>query len=236
MKDGKLKDFLKYNVITKPLYRIYQNKKRKKYIERRTEGLEKFTRNSMEVMKEIQEVFPRFSGKIDFFFSFGTLLGIIRDGRLLGRDMDLDMVVLLDNNEEIFKFREYLINNGFDRLHSFEVNGVGINQDAFIFNDVMVDINYAKPAINKYNNYLFYDLPEQRNKVLIFSFTFTKTVKYKFGDIQINIPENPDQYLAETYGDDWKIPNPNYIYWENPKAIKTDLTGDVEVINRFKYC
>ena len=55
-------------------------------------------------------------------------------------------------------------------------------------------------------------------------------------DIQINIPENPDQYLAETYGDDWKIPNPNYIYWENPKAIKTDLTGDVEVINRFKYC
>ncbi len=192
--------------------------------------------NSFHVMREIQNVFPRFSDEIDFFFAFGTLLGIIRDEKLLSRDMDLDMVVFLKSDKEIEKFRRYLQNNGFERLHSYRVSGVGINQDTFIYDDVMVDINYAKKSDKKYYNYLFYDIPEGKNKILIFPFTYLGSKTFEFENTILNIPNNPELYLEEIYGSDWHIPNPKYIYWENPQAIKIDLSGEVEIINKFKDC
>ena len=48
----------------------------------------------------------------------------------------------------------------------------------------------------------------------------------------INLPDKTEQFLKYVYGDNWMIPDPNYIYWENPSAIKIDLKGDINYIDR----
>lgn len=230
-----IKSIVKNSTITKPIYHLIRNIKELYRKKRRKDGIKVFEKSSLIVMKSIQDIFQNYPDQLDYFFAYGTLLGIIRDGKLLSRDMDLDMVVFLENDEKISEFRKFLKKNGFKRLHSFYIDNVGINQDAFIFQNVMVDINYAKPAGNRYYNYNFYDLPEEKNKVLIFPFTYSGSEKYTFESISINIPKNPDIYLEETYGKEWKIPNPKYIYWENPQTIKTELKGRVENVRKFKY-
>ena len=47
-----------------------------------------------------------------FFFDMGTLLGIVREGRLLKHDMDIDIGVRLKDEEEIKALRETLISKG----------------------------------------------------------------------------------------------------------------------------
>lgn len=234
MNKKEIKKIIKDNALTKPFYKAYMAVKDIQRNRRREKGKEIFIDSGESVMRDVQKILSSYEG-IEFFFAYGTLLGIIRDGKLLGRDMDLDMVVLLDDDKEIVRFRDYIVKKGFQRLHSFSVDGVGINQDAFMYKNIMIDLNYAKTNGNKKYNYNFYDLPEEKNKILIFPFTFTGCVKYNFNGFDINVPENPELYLEETYGKDWRIPNPEYIYWENPQTIKTELKGKVEVINQFKF-
>lgn len=234
MNKKEIKDYIKQNAFTKPFYKVYKDIKDIPRNRRREKGRKIFIDSGESVMRDVQKIISSCEN-IEFFFAYGTLLGIIRDGKLLGRDMDLDMVVLLDHDEDINRFRDYVVKKGFKRLHSFSVDGVGINQDAFLYKNIMIDINYAKTNGSKKYNYNFYDLPEEKNKILIFPFTYTRSVKYKFNDFDVNVPENPELYLEETYGKDWRIPNPKYIYWENPQTIKTELTGKIEIINELEF-
>lgn len=40
-----------------------------------------------------------------------------------------------------------------------------------------------------------------------------------FKDRKCFLPNPPEQYLEERYGKDWKIPDPDYKYWKDCKAI-----------------
>jgi hypothetical protein len=39
----------------------------------------------------------------------------------------------------------------------------------------------------------------------------SKTIKYKFYDTEVNIPEKYEEFLELIYGKDWKIPQKRYI-------------------------
>lgn len=233
MSDNFIKKFLKNNIYTKG---IYAAAKERYHRRRKEKGIKIFNDRGTSILFHTQEIICKSGLNLDFFFAFGTLLGIIRDGELLGRDMDLDMVVFVQDNEDVFRFRSYLEKNDYIRLHSFEVDGVGITQDAFIYDDIMIDINYARKYEDVYYNYIFFNLQTEKNKILIFPFSTGKTKQIKFKNYGINVPSEPEKYLKETYGEKWQIPDPNYIFWENKQAIKTDLKGKVKIINKFKYC
>ena len=61
-----------------------------------------FTTRSKKVVNIVQNIFEE-SG-YPFFFDMGTLLGIVRDGKLLKRDMDIDMGIYIENEDEIAKW------------------------------------------------------------------------------------------------------------------------------------
>ena len=51
--------------------------------------------------------------------------------------------------------------------------------------------------------------------------------KIEFKGKKINVPKDRESYLAERYGDNWKIPDKNYVYWKGPSITATDYVGHI---------
>lgn len=163
-----------------------------------------------------------------FFIDAGTLIGIYRDGKLLKRDMDVDMAVKINGQEDALKVRQILMDNGFILKYKFSTPKNGLIQDAFDYDGIRVDMCYFKSSdINDYCHILYGDN-------LIAKMTFskingTRLIKYK--DQEVYIPENTEKYLEERYGKSWRIPDPFFKYWEAPCVTYEDGEGITEIAN-----
>ena len=169
-------------------------------------------------IKDIQRVLE----KEKFIFCFGTLLGIVRDNKILGRDLDIDIGVLVESEKDIAKIRNLLVLNGYKQHVRFTVDTVGINQEAFFKNRVNIDVSYFFLKNERYITYLLYE----KDKVLMFDIGNKFSIKkicYK--NMMINVPSNAESVLENIYGSDWRIPNKSYKYWENKCATKLTLKG-----------
>lgn len=233
MNKKEIKEYLKQNCLTKNIYAVLREFKQRKHKRKKQLGMIQFENKGVEILFYTQKIF-KLSG-VKFFIANGTLLGIIRDNKLITRDMDIDVIVYLEENSKIEDFRKVLIENKYEILHSFSVEDIGITQDTFVIDDVMVDVSYVRKVENKYYPYVLYNTEDEKNKVIVFPFTSGETKEYKYNGIEINVPDNPELFLEESYGKDWRIPNPNYIYWENENGIKLDLKGNIQIYNHFKY-
>jgi tetratricopeptide (TPR) repeat protein len=141
---------------------------------------------------------------IPFFLSDGTLLGIHRDGELLSHDHDIDiglswdiprqeLVNLISQSENFAISEDQLLSGKFDWNIpvSHKTNGVSI--DFFFF----------KPE----GEFLDCGLDHLPNPMVWrFSAFKTKLIQYRGNDYAV--PENPEQYLIEAYGPNWRIPDP----------------------------
>lgn len=130
--------------------------------------------------------------QIPFFLISGTLLGCIREGKLLGHDKDIDIGVWDD--QDIGELIKYIRNSGcFYILPSYSkgilvirhVNGVTID----IFVHYREDDDYWHAGgKSKWHNSPF------------------TLIEHDFLGDKYLIPENYDLNLTENYGDDWRIP------------------------------
>ena len=68
-------------------------------------------KNGVQTVKAVQEILSETG--VFFFFDMGTLLGIVREGRLLKHDMDIDIAVVVSCEEEkmTLVFSSTLINS-----------------------------------------------------------------------------------------------------------------------------
>lgn len=228
MSDNFLKKSLRTNSITSGVY----NKIRELYhIKKNKKAMKLFEDKSIEVLHKTQFDLAKYNQELQFFFAYGTLLGIIRDNKLLKRDMDIDIIVLWTDNIIIDEFRKYMNEKKYKRVHSFYIEDIGVVQDSFVSNDILIDIHYARVKNGRCETYLLYSDEKKDNAVIIFPFSKQKITEYTFAGNHVFVPLNPDLFLKETYGDEWRIPNPHYKYWENRCAIKTELLGKTEKIS-----
>lgn len=176
-----------------------------------------------DVVSKVQKTLSQTS-KV-FFFDMGTLLGIYRDGRLLKRDMDIDVGVQISSSSDIDEIRSVLSSNNFIHKFIFSTDIHGVIQDTFTCEGITVDISYYRQEGNQDYIYMIYNADD----VLKMLCHHVKGVMlYSFGKIMINVPENTDLYLTDRYGKDWKIPDPNYKYWEGPSVVKVEGHGICE--------
>lgn len=188
-----------------------------------------FRNNSTVVIRELQSLL-HVNGSF-FYFDFGTLMGIFRDGQLLLRDMDIDLSVRIEDQDEIKIIRDLLAQNRFRHKYIFKCEGVGVIQDTFERKGVTVDVNYYRQIEDDDYCYLLYDENEVQGKVLQWRCHHVNTpLKYNFNGIKVNIPDDPEQHLADRYGPSWRIPDPSYKYWENPMAKHVEASGWIETL------
>lgn len=161
-----------------------------------------------------------------FFVDMGTLLGIYRDGRLLKRDMDIDIGIQIGTTSDIDTVRGLLISNGFKHKYIFSSNLHGVIQDTFVYRNVVIDFSYYKQLGDKDFCYMLYDSELEKNKVIMMTCShISGTTCLNYHGNKINIPNNTVKYLSDRYGTNWRIPDPNYKYWEGPSTTEVDGYG-----------
>lgn len=192
-----------------------------------------FEKNSCKVMKEVQLSLSECCNISMFFFMFGTLLGVYRDKKLIKNDMDIDVGVYLLGEDSLLDFRTYMESKGFCLIHFYLLEDGRVIQDSYEKHGIKIDIAFLQQSTNCDYCFLMYEEESKKENVLLFPFVSVNEIeKYAFSDFQINVPKHTEQYLADTYGEDWKQPNPKYKYWENPNAKNTEFTASIVYCNK----
>lgn len=211
--------------VFKPLYKCYSwilERPIRKCLQENGNGVIRYIQNAL-------------SDKFFFFFDMGTLLGIVREGMILKHDYDIDVAVYIKDRGEIDKVRAAVVSGECALMRSFYIDEVGVVEDSFLMNNIRFDICYYELVDNKHVCYLFRTDPYKLvNDGLRLVFRLkcepiVHTEKIKFSNFFVNVPEDPEDYLRERYGDSWRMPDKNFCFWNGPTAEMTDLIGKCKV-------
>lgn len=215
----KIKLLLRTSKYTKWLYSKlydlwYKNKIQNKQSHIQANGVEtiKFLQNSLEKQG------------VNFFFDMGTLLGIIREGRLLKHDLDIDVAVFNEDEGEIAEIKNALLKLGCTHKFRYVVEDIGIVEDSYVLNNIKFDLSYYRKEDEKDICYLAYidsekNYPDnQLSTVKLSCDKIRNTKKILFEGFQINVPEKPEHYLSQRYGENWTVPDKGYVYWKGPST------------------
>lgn len=145
--------------------------------------------------------------QVPYFIAFGTLLGIVRDGELLPFDKDMDVGLpwdmdrheLMDRIEAhgdwLVKGREHLDAHELQWTFAIVHKPTGILTDLFFFKsegDTMLS-----------------GLGEEPNP-LLWRFSAIDIGSIAYRGVQLPAPADPERFMLEIYGEDWRVPNPYF--------------------------
>jgi hypothetical protein len=167
---------------------------------------------------------------VDFWLDFGTLLGVHRDGKLIGHDTDVDIAIYLEDYSE--RIEQAMIKQGFTYSRRCELEkGKRALEQSFCYKGVYIDIFYYSKRGDKNICHIFF-LNESKNRIPREVYTTnTGFKKIVFLDKEWNIPSNPDLRLIETYGPDYKIPLPN---WHTPRdCLNSKILNEIGDVHDF---
>lgn len=141
------------------------------------------------------------------FACYGTLLGLVRDGRLMPFDKDIDLGL---PHCEMEKARQCLENNGWVHIPAMGLT----NPVAFIHpvKNITVDLSgfVVDPATDTtYTGFWLDDVPTNWQR-----HTFYPPVELEKSESPTGQPiwslSNPRDWLEAIYGADWKVPDPTF--------------------------
>lgn len=156
------------------------------------------------------------------FVSYGTLLGAVRDGALIGHDNDLDISYVsrepypVDVVREGFRVERALLDAGWNvrRGSGARLNvRIKLSAGGARFVDVFT-ANWVDGIVYMPSDTGF-EIPIE--EVLPLS-----TVSLHGHDVPA--PRNPDLLLSHTYGENWRVPDPSFQY-VTPEWLKRRIMG-----------
>ncbi|HEY0087304.1 MAG TPA: glycosyltransferase [Candidatus Lokiarchaeia archaeon] len=168
--------------------------------------------DALENLKDIYEVCNKL--KISIFPFAGSLLGIIRENDFIKHDLDMDfgikrkdfsMQIVQELEKAGFKYsRQFGSLDNKLELRFFKRN---IQIDFFVFYEKLdYECTYCSDSHNYY---------EVRYKKF-------NLIDYNFKNITIKVPQNPEDFIKQQYGEDWKTPKPNYDYIKDAKNMRLE--------------
>ncbi|MDK0574921.1 LicD family protein [Clostridium perfringens] len=224
------------NLIKDVLYKIGLYKFSKKYLLKPYQKIcnRKFKYSSNDALYKFTESMNK--SKYSYWIEFGTLLGAIREKKILSHDNDIDVAMYIDNWDK--NLEGYLGKNGFELVKRARLLSGELIEETYKFDNAHIDIFYVYK--NK-ENFIIYDYQTINNMspnecikryggLSVFKNVFSKfeIVKFQYSIFNTYIPENYDIHLKEIYGDNYMIPNKNWTSNMVQIRSKTDNFAKVE--------
>jgi len=149
---------------------------------------------------------------IEFWLDCGTLLGVIRGDDFIEWDHDIDISTKKENQPYV-----QLLVNKFRAIGEFgecKRNNQFISSDYVVKDGYKIDIYYWY-GVGDY--YICYTNDEYTNIAPKHYFQPLKEIDFK--GLKVKIPNNPEKFLEERFGKNWRIPDKN---WQenNQKTLK----------------
>ena len=191
--------------------RLIGNKKTKKRMQRQREEIQN---NSAKYLNLVESIMST-SGAL-YHACFGTLLGIVRDNKLIKWDVDIDYAVVIADDFSWNDLEKAMSKSGFKKIREFVFEGIVTEQTyqvdkitidffgEFYDGNNMIQYTYNKLTGVKYSSYLDYS---------VFRLTLPRVDKIKqinINGVNVSVPCNSEEILASVYNDDWRVPNPNW--------------------------
>jgi len=159
--------------------------------------------------------------------SFGTLLGIYRDNRLIPHDSDLDIEAV--HPVDTGKIEKEFVANGFKLGAKIVALGVVQKLAFYTEDEVVFDIELYQ-RIGDFV-YSFHD------KNLYFKFPaeyYENFEQRPFSGYMVHVPRNPESWLEYTYGKNWRVPkmskrdfNEEKFFDEEGYGMHVKVEGDI---------
>lgn len=186
----------------------------------------KYAQKAEEILKKLTSLFNK--AKIPYILEGGTLLGVIRENRLLPWDNDLDLTITEENaeklfaEESLFKRAGFLIRKRYFEAdhHPFKKGDLRIikikKRECFFFKSkVMVDLFVKRKVADKYYWTVSKNNPILKSAPAHF---YEELTDYQYKDFKVSIPEDYQGYLTFRYGD-WQTVVKDYNFKTDDKAI-----------------
>lgn len=226
-----IKGILRNNPLTRKPFIEWEKKRTEEYFKEKNRILHEC---GYRLIDEVQSALV----DIDeiFFFDFGTLLGIVREGRIISHDMDMDVGVHIKDQNTIGRIRKALISAGCKHESVNYIDGELIGQDTFVKYGIEFDIYYYRDNGDISEVLTLFRDPQKEYKgdlwdvVSLKSKPVLNTILYEFQGIQVNVPEFYEEHLVNRYGPNWRIPDKNYIYWNSFSSTITNKKGCMKKI------
>lgn len=153
-----------------------------------------------------------------YWISCGTLLGFYRDNNFIGHDTDTDICVEIEslNKNLIFDIED----NGFEIQHVFGLIDDGL-EITIRKNGVKTDIFFTyKLDNNKIYHSVYSDFRESDYLKHNYIYDRFETKYQNFLGHDFSVPDDIEYVIKQQYGNEWMIPNKNWIYYLSPKNIQ----------------
>jgi len=159
---------------------------------------------------------------VDAFLAYGTLLGAVRDGRLIGHDSDADLGYLSEHQypvdviRESFQLQRALVQHGY-RVTRY--SGSAFKVDVRESDGTVRGLDVFGGFMNGGYLHLMGEIrtPFRREWVLPLG---TTTLEGR----EFPAPADTDRFLAATYGPKWRVPDPAF-HFETPQSTHRRLNG-----------
>lgn len=214
----KLKNVIKK---CKPLSKMYYSCRKLYNLKKKRKNQKKLKKFGNELAKTLFEALA--NKPITYFFTFGSLLGLVREGHFISYDDDMDVGIINSGVNTLQILESCLLPKGFKKLHSFSVNGQ-IQEVAFSWKGLKVDF-FLYTIIDSCTMITYEFVRRQGGNYAKNEFSVAKisatpiksTIIKNINGINYMLPYPEGQYLAETYGETWRTPDPNWVATNNPR-------------------
>lgn len=212
------------------IYKRIQSKRHQSYLERKSRNLQE---NGYRLIKEIQDCLLNLDEVA--FFDYGTLLGIVREGKIISYDQDADFGVTVRDGNTITRVRDCLSKNGF-KMKSYNVLDSGIIvQDTFERYGIEFDVYYHYKDIKSRKSvvYMLFRNPKMQYEgnmwdVAIATCETINEIKlYPFHCFSVFVPLEFEKHLTYRYGEKWRVPDKTYVYWNCANTHPSELKGQI---------
>ncbi len=154
---------------------------------------------------------------IDWWLSYGALLGIVRDGNFVPSDDDIDIMVAEGTDPAQVRKAMQRIGGVFMTGVTY---GTAVSNQNYWFRDIYIDIYYAQDADGHR-----VDFSRFCGCALLMEHSRQKVKRITHRGVELNAPEDPPHYLERLYGPGWTKPDDGWLWFVHQRPI--EIRGNV---------